>query len=144
MKTCLSYIYINTIREDNMEQIKPKSVEEYIAASPMKARPIMNELRKIIKSSVPQVEEGISYGVPFYKYHGQFVGFAVYQNHVSFGVASHGLQNQLRGQLEKKGYRTGKKTIQIGFDQDIPIREIKQVLQITAQANEHKKQPLTL
>jgi uncharacterized protein YdhG (YjbR/CyaY superfamily) len=41
--------------------------------------------------------------------------------------------------LDKEGYRTGKKTIQIGFDQKVPTTVIKQILQAQAKINEAKK-----
>lgn len=46
-----------------------KSVDEYIESSPPESRPTLVELRSIIKSTVPKAEEGISWGVPFYKFH---------------------------------------------------------------------------
>jgi uncharacterized protein YdhG (YjbR/CyaY superfamily) len=88
---------------------KPKDVDSYIANSVREARPKLKEIRKIIKSAIPKVEEGISWGVPFYKYHGALAGFAPYKNHVSFGLAAM-LQSEDREMLEKKGYITGKKS----------------------------------
>jgi len=69
-----------------MKVSKPKGVDSYIANSGREARPKLKEIRKIIKSTIPKVEEGISYGVPFYKYHGALAGFAAFKNHVSFGL----------------------------------------------------------
>src|SRR4029079_16128305 len=62
-------------------------VDSYIAGVAEKAQPILEELRAIVRSTVPDVEEGISWGVPFYKHHGALGGSAVYTNHVSFGGA---------------------------------------------------------
>jgi uncharacterized protein len=85
------------------------------------------ELRKIIKSTIPDVEEGRSWSEPFYKYHGVLAGFAAFKNHVSFGFATV-LQIEDRKMLEEKGYKTGKKTIQIRFDQKVPTTMIQQIL----------------
>ena len=38
--------------------------------------------------------------------------------------------------LEKNGYKTGKKTIQIRFDQEVPATAIEQILKGIAQTNE--------
>src|SRR3990172_9461191 len=86
-----------------MKMSKPKDVDSYIANSGREARPKLKEIRKIIKSTIPKVEEGISWGVPFYKYHGVLLGFAAYKNHVSFGFCVV-LQSEDRKMLEKKGY----------------------------------------
>jgi uncharacterized protein YdhG (YjbR/CyaY superfamily) len=117
---------------------KPKNVDSYIESSVVEAHSIMSEIRKIIKDTIPEVEEGISYGVPFYKYHGQFVGFAVYKNHVSFGFGADVLQSKDREVLEKEGYKTAKETIQIKFDQDVPVTVIKKILMVKAKMNEEK------
>lgn len=118
---------------------KPKEVDSYIANSSIEARPILEGLRKIIKSTIPEVEEGISWNVPFYKYHGELVGFAAYKKHVSFGIGAAVLQNEDRKMLEEKGYKTGKGTIQIKFDQKIPTTEIRGLLKAKAKMNEAKK-----
>ena len=120
------------------ENSKPKDVDSYIANSDREARPNLEELRKIIKSTIPEVEEGISWNVPFYKYHGALAGLAVYKNHVSFGLAAE-LQSEDRKTLEEKGYITGKKTIQIKFDQKVPTTAIKQILKAQAKMNEAKR-----
>jgi uncharacterized protein YdhG (YjbR/CyaY superfamily) len=117
---------------------KPKYVDSYIANSGREARPILKEIRKIIKSTIPKAEEGISYNVPIYKYHGILAGFAVYKNHVSFGFGAGVLQSKDRKMFEKVGYITGKGTMQIKFDQKVPTTAIKKILKAKAKMNEAK------
>ncbi|UGU17282.1 DUF1801 domain-containing protein [Sinomicrobium kalidii] len=119
-----------------METPKPKTVDAYIANSGGEARSIMEELRQIIKSTVPEAEEGISWNVPIYKYHGILAGFDVARHHVSFGVDV--LHDEDREILKEKGYKTGKKTIQIKFDQEVPGNIIKKLLKAQAKINEVK------
>ena len=121
-----------------MKMYKAKDVDSYIANSGREASQKLKEIRKIIKSTIPKVEEGISWGVPFYKYHGILAGFATFNNHVSFGLCAV-LQSKDREMLEKKGYITGKKTIQIKFDQKVPTTAIKQILKAKAKMNEAKR-----
>jgi uncharacterized protein YdhG (YjbR/CyaY superfamily) len=113
----------------------PPDVDAYIAAAPPEARPTLEELRSVIRSAVPGVEEGISWGVPFYRHHGALAGFAAYARHVSFGLAA-ALDAEDRRVLEDAGYRTGKKTVQIGFDQDVPAAAVSRMLAARARANE--------
>ncbi len=122
-----------------MNMSKPKDVDSYIANSDKEARPVLEELRRIIKSTIPKAEEGISWNVPFYKYHGELVGFAAYKNHVSFGIGAAVLQSKDRKMLEEKGYKTGKGTIQIRFNQEVPTTVIKRLLKAKAKMNEAKK-----
>ena len=121
-----------------MKNYSAKDVDDYIASSGIDARPTLEEIRKIIKSTIPKVEEGISWGVPFYKYHGVLAGFAAFKNHVSFGFWAF-LQSEDRKTLEKKGYITGKKTIQIKFDQKVPTTVIKRILKTKAKINEARR-----
>lgn len=116
-----------------------KNVDEYIAGSAPEARPHLEELREIIKSTVSEAEESISWGVPFYKYKGLLGGFSAFKNHVSFGLGGPVLQSGDREMLGKEGYVTGKKIIQIRFDQKVPVATIKRILRSQAKMNEVKR-----
>jgi len=118
------------------EGAKPGDVDSYIAQSRDEARPKLEELREIVRSTIPDAHEGISWGVPFYRHHGLLAGFSAYKNHVSFGAADAVLPGDVRDELEAEGYVTGKKTIQIRFDQEVPTAAIEQVLRTTAELNE--------
>ena len=85
-----------------MRMYKAKDVDSYIADSGREAGLKLKEIQKIIKSTIPKVEEGISWGVPFYKYHGILAGFAAFKNHVSFGFCDILIQSKEREMLEKK------------------------------------------
>lgn len=115
---------------------KVETVDSYIANSPEETRSIMQELRDIITSTIPKAEEGISWNVPIYKYHGILGGFSVAKKHISFGVDA--LLDEDRALLKENGYKTGKKTIQIKFDQPVPIKTIKKTLIEQAKRNEMK------
>ncbi|HUZ45069.1 MAG TPA: DUF1801 domain-containing protein [Terriglobia bacterium] len=122
-----------------MKMYKAKDVDAYIANSAAEARPKLAELRQIIQSTIPKAEEKISWGVPFYRYQGPLVGFATFTKHVSFGLGLSGLETKDREMLEKKGYKTGKKIIQIRFDQKVPAAAIRRILKAQAKMNEAKK-----
>lgn len=120
-----------------MEKPKPKDVDYYIANSNAQARAIMVELRKMIRSIIPEAEEVISWNVPSYKYHGILARFSVAKQHVSLGLDT--LQVKDRETLEEKGYKTGKKTVQIKFGQKVPVSVLKKCLKVQARINEVKK-----
>ena len=122
-----------------MRVYQAKNVDSYIANSDREARQKLKEIREIIRSTIPKVDEGISWGVPFYKYYGILAGFAAFKNHISFGFCEIMIQSKDRKMLEKKGYNLGKKTIQIRFDQKMPIRIIKQMLKAKAKMNQTKR-----
>lgn len=118
-----------------MRKYNAADVDEYIASAEPVAQPTLRELRKVVLATVPDAEERISWGVPFYRYHGLLGGYSVFTNHVSFGLAF-ALSAEIREALEKKGYKTGSKTVQIKFDQKVPVGDIKKLLLQKAKQNQ--------
>ncbi|HMK10026.1 MAG TPA: DUF1801 domain-containing protein [Acidimicrobiales bacterium] len=117
---------------------KPEDVDSYIAAASPEARSTLEAVRAAFRSAVPEAEEGISWGVPFYKHYGALGGFAVYKRHVSFGLPVN-LRDEDREALEQKGYVTGKKTVQVAFDQRVPTAALKRLVKAQARENEVAK-----
>ncbi|MCM4164664.1 MULTISPECIES: iron chaperone [unclassified Arenibacter] len=117
-----------------MEDLKPKTVDEFITVSPEASQEIMSKLKNLIEATAPSAEGGISWNVPIYKYRGILAGFSLAKKHVTFGIDS--LTTEVRKTLEGKGYKTGKKTIQIKFGQEVPSAEIKQLIMEQAKRNE--------
>lgn len=117
--------------------MKVLTIDEYINNAPELAQGIMNALKVLIETTIPEADGGISWNVPIFKYHGILVGFSLAKKHVSFGIDC--LSEEDRKQLKERGYKTGKKTIQIQFDQEVPKPEIVKLIQEQAKINEIKK-----
>lgn len=115
------------------------NVEAYLAAAPPAAREKLDELRRCIRSILPSAEEKIWYGVPFYHEGGEVAGFSVAKHHVSLGVGAKVLPAERRRKLEAMGYRTGSCTVQIRFDQKLPVALIRKMLTEKVRANRAKK-----
>lgn len=109
-----------------MADLKPSTVDEFIDNSPKEAQEVMNKLKNLIEATAPKAEGGISWNVPIYKLNGVLAGFSLAKKHVSFGIDS--LTEGMRKILEEKGYKTGKSTVQIKFDQKVPVTELKQLI----------------
>ncbi len=118
-----------------MRNYVAKTVDEYIESAEPEARPTLNDLRALMKKVMPAADESISWGVPFYKYKGLLAGFSVFKDHVSFGLVDQ-LSAEMRRDFEAKGYKTGKKIVQIKFDQKIPAEGIRELVLERAEANE--------
>ena len=109
----------------------PKDVDAYIASAPETARPMLIELRRIVKAAAPQAEEIISYHMPYYKYHGHLVGFAAYKDHVSlFGAMLPELKNELAP------YNTGRGSVQFPFGKPLPAGLITKIVRAHVKMNE--------
>lgn len=118
-----------------MTNYAAEDVDAYIASADVAARPKLEELRDLVRATLPDAEEGISWGVPFYKHDGPVGGFAAYKQHVSFGL-NEVIDADDREKLEAQGYKTGKKTVQIAFDQAVPTATLEKMLEAQAKANE--------
>ncbi len=114
---------------------KPKTVEEYIENSLEESRDILEELQRIIKSTVPEAVERIAWNVPNYTLNGVLTGFSVLSKHVSIGFSEGGLSDEERKLFEENGYKTGKGIVQIKFNQKVPTQLIEQTLKAHAQVN---------
>jgi len=116
-------------------------VDAYIAAAAPEARPVMAELRAVIRETLPDADERISWGVPFYRQGGGMVGgFAAYRGHVSFGFTDEAaLAPELHETLHRQGYATAKKTLQVRFDQPVPAEVITRILLAQVALNEAKQ-----
>jgi len=117
-----------------MAGLKHQTVDEFIDSSPQESKEVMIKLKKLIEATEPKAESSISWNVPIYKYNGILAGFSLAKKHVSFGIDS--LTEEMRKILEEKGYKTGKMTIQIKFDQDIPTEELISLVKEQAKLNE--------
>lgn len=115
-----------------------KNVSEFIAAAPKEARSHLREIRAAVKSAIPKADEKIGYGKPYYKMSHWLVGFDVYKEHIGFEIYTGQLDRGDRKKLEDKGYKTGSKTFQIRYDQNVPIAMIKKAAKAQAKLSESK------
>jgi len=114
------------------------TVEAYITAAAPAARDKLRELRQSIRSILPSAEEKIWYGVPFYHQAGEVVGFSVARHHVSLGLGAEVLTADRRRKLASMGYQTGSCTVQIRFDQKLPVALLRKMLREKVRLNRLK------
>lgn len=82
-------------------------VTEYIAKSAGFAKPILNQLREIIHSTCPDVEEDIKWGTPHYSYKGDHLCMmAGFKNHCSFSLYK---AEMMKDKAIQDSVRAGKK-----------------------------------
>ena len=115
----------------------PKTVSEYLARVPRRARRAFNQLRATIRSAVPRrATETISYGIPAFQLDKVLVWYAAFANHCSlFPTAS--VIAAFKDAL--KGFSTSKGTIHFPIDQPLPIALIKKLVKARVVQNETKK-----
>jgi uncharacterized protein YdhG (YjbR/CyaY superfamily) len=108
------------------------AITAYIARAPRSAQAHLRAFRRIVRETVPAAEEKISYGMPYYSYHGRLAYFAYFRDHVSFfAMAS---VSEFRKQLGSRLH--GKSTIRFSFDEKLPVGLLRKIVKARARRNE--------
>ncbi|HUQ42653.1 MAG TPA: DUF1801 domain-containing protein [Candidatus Limnocylindrales bacterium] len=116
-------------------RITHADVPAYIAAAPKQARPLLRQLRRVIRAAAPKAVEKISYGIPFYEYKGRLIYFAGYERHVAL-YAAWPKDPKYTKQLER--YRASKATVRFNIDEPLPLALITKVVKARVKENEAK------
>lgn len=61
-------------------------VDAYIAKSAEFARPILQHIRELIHDAIPEVEEDIKWGAPFFNHEGVICGIAAFKQHCAINM----------------------------------------------------------
>ena len=108
-----------------------KAVDAYIAAAPKAAQPRVRQLRKLIKEAAPQAEERLSYGMPYYDYHGRLIYYSAFKNHIGVYPVGEAAQHK-----ELSKFMTGKGTYRFPLDQPMPVDLIRKLVEARVRKNE--------
>ncbi len=84
------------------------NIDEYIKIFPANVQDKLKEIRKIIKETVPEATETISYQMPAFKLRTILVYFAARKNHIGFYPTSEPIEFFKK---ELMNYKTSKGTI---------------------------------
>ena len=116
----------------------PKDVDDYLARVPEPAHSTLQKIRAMIRAAAPkEATEGISYGMPAFRYKGALVGYAAFKQHCSFFPMSASILDSMPDDL--KNYRTSKGTIQFPMDKPLPLALVKKIVKARIAENEAKK-----
>jgi uncharacterized protein YdhG (YjbR/CyaY superfamily) len=118
--------------------IKPGTIDEYIAKFPVNVQIKLREIRAIIKSAAPEADEKISYGMPTFYFHRNLVHFAAHTNHIGFYPGASGVVEFVK---ESNIYRSAKGSIQFPLDQPLPSVLITNVVKFRIKENYGFKKP---
>ncbi len=111
-----------------------QTVDEYMAALSESARAVMEELRQTIRATAPDAVELISYQMPAFKTHGQFlVSYAAFKKHFSIFPASEAVIAELGDDLMP--YLSGKGTIKFTMDQRLSADVVTRIVKVRLAEN---------
>ena len=113
---------------------RPAWRTDYLAALPEDSRVALEELRQTIKAAAPEATETISYQMPAFKSHGQFlVSYAAFKDHYSLFPASEAVIEALGEEL--KPYLTGKGTIRFRAGKPLPAAVVTKIVKVRLAEN---------
>ena len=104
------------------------AVEAYLAGLPEAERSALEDVRELIKSTVPEVQERISYGTSvIFAVERDLVGFVAQKKHLSFFTMSPELATAMRDQI-KATHKLSGATIHFSPDNPLPASLVKKIL----------------
>ena len=115
----------------------PRTVDEYLERVPEPARATLNKVRAVIRSVAPsEATEGISYGIPTFKYKGMLASFAAFSDHCSLFP---GAGPTIEFKNELKNFQTSKGTIRFAPNKPLAAALLKRLVKARVAENERKK-----
>jgi len=107
-----------------MPRIKATTVAEYISKAPKEAQKHLRALRAILRGVAPKATETIKWSTPVYEEKRILFAFGAFRAHVNF-MPTPAVIRQFKDELA--GYKTGKGSIQLPYDQPLPKRLLKKI-----------------
>jgi uncharacterized protein YdhG (YjbR/CyaY superfamily) len=96
----------------------------------------LNKVRAVIRSvAPPEATEGISYGIPTFKYKGMLAAYAAFSNHCSLFP---GAGPTVEFKSELKNFQTSKGTIRFALNKPLPATLLKKLIKARVAENERK------
>ena len=118
----------------------PRAVDAYLATLAKSERDTLEQLRTLIKETVPKVEERISYGTAvMFSLGSDLVGFVSQPKHLSFFTASPKLAAAMKDEITKT-HRVSGATIHFSTDSPLPARLVQKILRARVQENATARQ----
>lgn len=116
---------------------KDVRVDAYIRSAPPWAREILKELRQTILSAEPEVQESISYGMPYYRMSGRVAYIAARRKHCSFHWLSDDDKKQFAKELAKQ--TVAGSTLHFFEGARVPAALIKKIVSVHVEINTEKR-----
>jgi uncharacterized protein YdhG (YjbR/CyaY superfamily) len=112
-----------------------KTVDEYIAAAPKEAQAKLAQLRGLIKAVVPEADEHISYGMPYFGYKGRLAYFRLGKTHIGLYITPPVIAEHAS---ELKNYGTSTATVRFALDSKLPGKLIQALIRDRMKKNEEE------
>lgn len=106
----------------------PTAVDEYLAELPDDRRAVLRALRQLIRSTVPDIQERISYGTTVvFARNRDLVGFVAQPKHLSFFTMSPELAQTMKADISRT-HKVSGTTIHFTPDNPLPPALVEKIL----------------
>ncbi len=106
------------------EKLKFATIDDYLASASPLAKPILEEMRRIIHRKVPNAQEAIGYQMPAFKLGRTFIYFAAFKKHIGVYPPVTGDKSLIDATAR---FRNEKGNLAFPLDQSIPFELIGRV-----------------
>jgi uncharacterized protein YdhG (YjbR/CyaY superfamily) len=117
------------------ESLPPKNIDEYIAGFPADVQRILQEIRSIIRTAVPDAEEAMKYRMPTFVLNGNLVHFAAFDKHIGFYPTPSGIE---AFKDELSAYHNAKGSVQFPLDKPVPFSLIRKIVKFRVKETRDK------
>src|SRR5215204_1686765 len=107
------------------DQMKPKTIEEYIYAAPAEVQEKLWILHESIRATAPGAKRGLKWSMPAYSYQKILVTFAVFKNHIGFYPMPSAIKAFAK---ELTKYKTSEGSVQFKHDEPLPLALIRKMV----------------
>ena len=109
----------------------PHEIDAYLAELPPDEKNLLQHVREVIRETVPDCTERVSYQIPIFRLKKDLVGISKQENHCSLHVMCPSLVKAMKSQL--KNVKASGATIQFTPQNPIPDDLLTQILQARLQ-----------
>src|SRR5229473_1564127 len=106
------------------KKARPKSITEYIHATPKEAQKKLREMRACIRASAPGAKESLKWGMPAFSYRRILVAFAAHKHHIGFYPTPSAVRAFAKN-LSK--FATARGSIQFPLEKPLPLPLIRKI-----------------
>jgi uncharacterized protein YdhG (YjbR/CyaY superfamily) len=104
-------------------------IDEYLARADAKFRPLLRNVRRIIRTAAPRATESISYGIPTYKLDGQRL---TYFSAATSHCAVHMVREEHLDEAVRLGFGVGRGSIRFTPEKPISARLLTRIVKARA------------
>jgi uncharacterized protein YdhG (YjbR/CyaY superfamily) len=104
-------------------------IDSYLASLEEPKRSTLQKLREMIRRTVPEAEEGMSYGLPAFRLGGHVVaGFGAFKNHLSYLPHSGSVFSRLPQDVA--GYTISTGALRFPVDRPLPEELVRKLIAV--------------